>query len=70
MAVFGIKMKKRNKAVGGFHAQYIDKTPKKKRAPIWALIKFYPSRIWTQAPLLPLRAVSGPLCPPMAMPFA
>jgi len=31
MAVFGIKMKKRNKAVGGFHAQYIDKTPKRKR---------------------------------------
>jgi len=32
MAVFGIRMKKRDKAVGGFHAQYIDKTPKKKRA--------------------------------------
>lgn len=31
MALFGMEMKKRRKAVGGFHAQYIDKTANKKR---------------------------------------
>ena len=31
MAIFGIKMKRRRKAVGGFHAQYIDKGATRKR---------------------------------------
>jgi len=34
MAMFGIKMKRRRKKVGGFHAQYIDKGALKKRKSI------------------------------------
>lgn len=31
MAIFGMKMKRRRKTVGGFHAQYIDQGARKKR---------------------------------------
>ena len=31
MALFGMEMKRRKKAIGGFHAQYIDKNARKKR---------------------------------------
>jgi len=34
MALFGMEMKRRHKKVGGFHAQYIDQMPKKKREPM------------------------------------
>jgi len=34
MAIFGMEMKRRQKKVGGFHAQYIDKGASKKRKPM------------------------------------
>lgn len=34
MALFGMEIKRRYKKVGGFHAQYIDKSAEKKRQPL------------------------------------